>query len=229
MRGVAAPRNEPTLSETPRWTSDCRYSPSVVQSTSYLMSACDSTSSFFIAGVSGPIDSPSPKISVVTPCLRSDIPRPSAMSDSCAWLMTLMKPGAAARPCASISVRPRPRTAPTAAMRSPRMAMSPRLASAPVPSYNIALRMTTSYRGIVAQAESRKDANSSARFIGRAYVDRTDRDPGAAAGWIRVVLHDRGPRRRDWRAVDGRAARAIRDRGESGDLRTSAWQRNGRG
>ena len=40
------------------------------------------------------------------------MPRPSTSSASCAWRITLMKPGATARPCASMSVRPLPVTVP---------------------------------------------------------------------------------------------------------------------
>ena len=59
-----------------------RYSPSVVQVMSYLMSPCCSTRRFFIASLSGPIELPSPKISSVTPCRMSPCERPSAISDS---------------------------------------------------------------------------------------------------------------------------------------------------
>jgi hypothetical protein len=46
------------------------------------MSACDSTSSFFMAVERGPSDSPSPKISVVTPCLVGEIALPRRLAGS---------------------------------------------------------------------------------------------------------------------------------------------------
>ena len=67
------------------------------------MSPCCSTISFFIASLSGPIDSPSPMTSSVTPWRMSLCERPSSISDSLAQLSMLMKPGATARPRASIS------------------------------------------------------------------------------------------------------------------------------
>src|SRR5260221_13955574 len=137
--------NEPTFGVTPRCCSQSRYSRRVVHAAGYLMSACCSTSSCFMAGESGPIDSPSPKISVVTPCFVSESPRPAAMSDSWAWRMMLMKPGATARPCTSSSCRPRPCTSPSAAIRSPRIARSLGTAGLPLPSYRVAWRRTRSY------------------------------------------------------------------------------------
>ncbi len=53
---------------------------------------------------------PSPKTSSVTPWRSSLWERPSWMSDSSEWLSMLTKPGATARPVASISSRPLPRT-----------------------------------------------------------------------------------------------------------------------
>ena len=98
MRTVVAPTNEATLVETPRATRWSRYSPSVVQAMSNLMSPWRSIISFFIASLSGPIDQPSPNTSSVTPWRMSLCERPSASSDSVAQLSMLMKPGATARP-----------------------------------------------------------------------------------------------------------------------------------
>ncbi len=84
---------------------------------------------------SGPIDTPSPKTSSVTPWRMSLCERPSASSESVAQLSMLMKPGATASPWASISflavMFPR---SPIAAMRSPRIATSPVVGLPPVPS-----------------------------------------------------------------------------------------------
>jgi hypothetical protein len=90
----------------------------------------------FIAGVSGPIDQPSPKISSVTPCLVSLTPRPSAISDSFDQLSMLMKPGATALPAASSTWRASA-GAPagsTAAIREPLTPRSTRRGGAPLPS-----------------------------------------------------------------------------------------------
>ena len=65
------------------------------------MSPCRWTASFFISGLSGPMESPSPKTSSVTPCIVSLSPRPSAMRLSTAQLSMLMKPGETAMPDAS--------------------------------------------------------------------------------------------------------------------------------
>ncbi len=134
MRMVVAPTNEATFTETPRRTSESRYSRSVVQSMSYWMSPCSFFTWTFNASLSGPIDHPSPKTSRVTPCLTSAIPRPSTRRDVVAQLSMLMKPGATALPRASISCRPRPRTSPIRAMRSLRMARSATTGAPPLPS-----------------------------------------------------------------------------------------------
>ena len=57
-----------------------------------------------IAGVSGPIELPSPKICSVTPCFSSPSERGSWSMLMYEWLSMLMKPGATAMPAASISV-----------------------------------------------------------------------------------------------------------------------------
>ena len=67
-RIVVAPRNDATFCETPRRSSVVRYSESVVQVMSYLMSPICSIGALLHLGVSGPIELPSPKICVVTPC-----------------------------------------------------------------------------------------------------------------------------------------------------------------
>ena len=59
---------------------------------------------FFISGVSGPIELPSPKICVVTPWRSSPCERPSTSSDSVDHESMLMNPGATARPVASTTV-----------------------------------------------------------------------------------------------------------------------------
>jgi hypothetical protein len=118
-----------------RFVSWSRYSPSVVQVTSNLMSPCCSTCSFFIASLSGPMDHPSPITSSVTPCRMSLWARPSAISVSVAQLSMLTNPGATAMPRASTSVfaLALPRFS-TLMMRSPWTATSPVNGLPPPPS-----------------------------------------------------------------------------------------------
>ena len=74
-------------------------------------------------------------ISVVTPCRISPCERPSTSSDSVDHDSMLMKPGATARPLASMTVAAvAPPRSPTAAIRSPRMPTSAARPAAPVPS-----------------------------------------------------------------------------------------------
>src|SRR5262247_2529775 len=85
-----------------------------------------------------------PTTSVVTPCitLKGMVgPRSTAKSSG---LCTSMKPGVTAIPRASISVRPRSVTTPTAAIRSPATATSAGTPGAPLPSNTIPPRSTTS-------------------------------------------------------------------------------------
>ena len=132
---VVAPTNDATLGATPRRSSSSRYSASVVQVMSYRMSPCSAMRRRFISLVSGPIDEPSPKISVVTPWRMSPCERPSTRSDSVAQESMLTKPGATARPVASTTAGASAADrSPTAAIRSPRMPTSARTPGAPVPS-----------------------------------------------------------------------------------------------
>jgi hypothetical protein len=142
---VPAPMNDATFVAMPFRSRNFRYSASVVQSYSNLMSPCSDFQRFFISSVSGPIDVPSPKISSVTPWRISPSERPSAINDSVAHESMLMKPGATARPSALTSIKAEadPRS-PIAASRSPRMPTSARTPGVPVPSYTRPRRMITS-------------------------------------------------------------------------------------
>jgi len=81
------------------------------------------------------MDQPSPMTSSVTPWRISLCDRPSSISDSFDQLIMLMKPGATAKPSASITLgAPAFPTSPTTAMRSPRIATSPTLGGRPLPS-----------------------------------------------------------------------------------------------
>ncbi len=82
MRTVVAPTNDATFVAMPFFSRNVRYSPSVVQETSYLMSPWSSVMSFFIDGLRGPIESPSPITSNVTPCRMSLCDRGSCIKDS---------------------------------------------------------------------------------------------------------------------------------------------------
>ena len=134
-RTVAAPRYEATLGATPFFSRYARYSASVVHLTSYLRSPCSSFMRRFISSVRGPIELPSPKISVVTPWRISPCERPSTISDSVDHESMLMKPGATASPFASTTM---PAVAedrsPTAATASPRTPTSARRPGRPLPS-----------------------------------------------------------------------------------------------
>ena len=177
-RTVAAPTNEATLGAIPRRSRWARYSASVVHSISYLKSPCWARARAFISGVSGPSDQPSPKISVVTPWRMSPCDRPSAISDSVAHESMFTKPGATARPRASTTVAAfaLPRL-PMAAMRSPRMPTSARRPGAPVPSYTVPPRSTTSKGGSGGAARS---AAAISRALVRAYWSRRRVGAGAS-------------------------------------------------
>ena len=83
----------------------------------------------------GPMDSPSPMISRVTPWRISPCDFPSSISVSLAQLSMLMKPGATARPVTSSSTLPRAfERSPIAATVSPLIATSAVTGAAPVPS-----------------------------------------------------------------------------------------------
>ncbi len=101
----------------------------------YLMSPWRPASLAFIAAFHGPMDSPSPITSSVTPWRISLCPRPSAIKVSPAQLSMLMNPGATASPAASTSVLPRAFAAgPTATILSPLISTSPTTGSPPDPS-----------------------------------------------------------------------------------------------
>ena len=87
----------------PFFTIYSRYSFNVVHSISYLMLPCLFKASAFIESFIGPIDDPSPMISSVTPCFISLMALPSSIKEVVAHESMLIKPGATARPLASIS------------------------------------------------------------------------------------------------------------------------------
>ena len=103
-RIVVAPTYDATFCATPRLSSSFRYSASVVQVMSYLRSPWALRRRCFISSVSGPIESPSPMIWVVTPCRISPCDRPSTSSVSVDHESMLMNPGATVRFVASTIV-----------------------------------------------------------------------------------------------------------------------------
>jgi hypothetical protein len=87
--------------------------------------------------VSGPIESPSPITSSVTPCRSPPCERPSSISESVDHDSMFTKPGATASPFASSVVVAAGRASPscrTATIRSPRIATAPSNGSPPPPS-----------------------------------------------------------------------------------------------
>ena len=86
---VAAPRKEPILTDTPFFSNIVIASPNDVNLPSFQY---------------GPGDVPSPNISKVTPCLRSDNALPSSIRELYPQLNMFIKPGETARPVASITV-----------------------------------------------------------------------------------------------------------------------------
>jgi hypothetical protein len=89
----------------------------------------------FITSVRGPMDEPSPKISVVTPWRISPCERLSTRRLSTDQESMLMKPGVTALPAAFTTVLACAfERSPTAATRSPRTPTSARTPGRPVPS-----------------------------------------------------------------------------------------------
>jgi hypothetical protein len=106
-----------------------KYSASVF----HLMSAKSCSIRFFNSSLSGPIDSPSPMISVVTPWRISLCDRPSWINDTTDQESMLMKPGATTSPLASITVFAFAfLKSPSPAIRSPQIARSTCCPSLPV-------------------------------------------------------------------------------------------------
>jgi hypothetical protein len=98
------------------------------------MSLLSWNASSFMASFIGPMDWPSPMTSSVTPWRMSLCDRPSSISDSVAQLSMLMKPGATARPLASMVFAAAPVSSPIAAMRSPLMPISAWKGAPPSPA-----------------------------------------------------------------------------------------------
>src|SRR5688500_14559071 len=94
---------EATFWLTPTLSQYARYSDSRVHDASTPNRAWLALNRSRIPTVHGPIELPSPKICVVTPCFSSDSDRGSYKIDAYEWLSMLTKPGATAIPAASIS------------------------------------------------------------------------------------------------------------------------------
>src|SRR5262249_61484053 len=85
-----------------------------------------------------------PRTTDVTPCQHDDDATGSQPTWASRWVGQATKPGLPTGPPASIVSRPLPSTAPTATMRSPRTATSPRNDRRPVPSTIVPSRITRS-------------------------------------------------------------------------------------
>ncbi len=86
-----------------------------------------------------------PSTTDVTPCQHDDDATGSQPTWASRWVWTSTNPGLTTRPSASIDSRPSPSTSPTAAIRSPVTATSPRNDGRPVPSTTVPFRITRSY------------------------------------------------------------------------------------
>ena len=130
----------------PFFSKNCRYPPKVFHSILYLISPCASIACFFMAVFNGPILSPSPITSSVTPWRISLWERPSSIRLSLAQLSMLIKPGDTAIPFASVSFLPvAAERLPIKAMVSALMPISALYGFSPLPSYIIPLRIMLSY------------------------------------------------------------------------------------
>ncbi len=119
------------------------------------------------------MDSPSPKISSVTPWRISLCDRPSANRPHSLDIM-LMNPGAITSPRTSRSIFPRaPETSPTFAIVSPLIATPPAMHGDPLPSQIRPLRRTTSYCTGCAQEASRQAATIVSDRISRDFASKT--------------------------------------------------------
>src|SRR4051794_19689528 len=85
-----------------------------------------------------------PSTTDVTPCQHDDDATGSQPTWASRWVWTSTNPGLTTRPSASIDSRPSPSTSPTAAIRSPVTATSPRNDGLPVPSTTVPFRITRS-------------------------------------------------------------------------------------
>ena len=165
------------------------------------------------------MDQPSPKICVVTPWRISPCELPSTSSDSVDQDSMLMKPGRhgqAARVHDRVGLQPRT-ASPTRSIRSPRMrdvrATRP---GAPVPSYTVPPRMTT----------SGGDGAAATRAIRAAETASTGRkDKQASRGMSEEAILTRGPgARRD--QPRPRAAATRRGMSASSTAARSVWRAN---
>src|SRR5689334_12150061 len=146
----------PTFTPFGSRSSSPRYSPYVFQchdSPSRMlaagMSSTDSMSSARYSrssGLHGANVTPQlPSTTDVTPCQHDDVATGSQPTWASRWVWTSTNPGLTTRPSASIDSRPSPSRSPTAAMRSPVTATSPRNDGRPVPSTTVPFRITRSY------------------------------------------------------------------------------------
>src|SRR5499427_2496713 len=151
-----------------------------------------------------------PTTSVVTPCITLKGMVGSRSTAKSSWLCTSMKPGATAIPRASISVRPRSVTTPTAEIRSAVSATSAGTPGAPLPSNTIPPRSTTSNVAIGqgSSARRRKDMVKGWRRLAPFHGERGIRGPLRERGVVDgdVVATEEGECERIARGRDAAAA-----------------------
>ena len=145
-RIVVAPTYEAILQLIPLFSIDCMYSPSVFQLTLNLKMGCSCCISFFMFALSGPILSPSPNTSRVTPSRNSPCDLPSSIRETGDQLSILIKPGDTALPFASTSdLADSPERSPMKAIVSFLIPISALNGLPPFPSYTIPFRIIVSY------------------------------------------------------------------------------------
>src|SRR5579863_9339890 len=151
------PTYDAMLTEMPWRSRRAKYSPSVVQSR-WMPSGSRSLSKVETAGPStGPAESDSPRISVVTPWRILLSPLPSTRRVKSEWLCRSMKPGATTSPEASIvRLAVACSSRPTSAMRPSFTATEPSNHGLPLPSMMWPCTISRSYSaGAGSWAESR--------------------------------------------------------------------------
>ena len=145
--------------------------------------------SFFIRGLSGPIDTPSPNTSSVTPWRMSPCERPSCQQrhrGPAQHVDEARRDGhARARRCLAW---PWPgSSSPIAAMRSPAIATSASTPGAPVPSYIVPPRMITRKAGASAHKQSARPRTIQRSAAGNSKADEPTIAWKCLSQWVNSV------------------------------------------
>ena len=124
----------------------------------------------------------SPVISLVIPCVILLMARPSRSSGYSECPSMSIHPGETTRLVASMVSRAcAPRSTPTAAIRSPRMATSPRYHGLPVPSTIIPLRTSRSYGASGRRGRGGRSRAPAAAAAAQSAIERSGRRRGMAS------------------------------------------------